>query len=287
MPFTKELNKDFKIVDNHFELSPDYLQKNQWRFKKITGTKFFNILNDKADGFSSPFKIWCQMVGIYTEAMDPMLSKVGQIVEPKVREYVESKFNIKYKCYDPASVKWDVFHENKIFGGIPDGEPEDNEGNLDYSNNKPMLEVKTSSIDRFDYKKVKGCFELQKDANGLPIVKVPGAKRLTWFNPDGSFKISKEYQFQLGLYLYLRNINNGMFAVVFLKPQDYLHPELVDVKDREVVTVAFNPTQDIKKTLQPFIDKAETWYKKYILTGVSPEMLDSDKVWIKEVELIK
>ncbi len=76
----------------------------------------------------------------------------------------------------PAQVKWDVFQENKIFGGIPDGEPVDDKGNFLYPK-FPMLEIKTTSIDSFVYKKNKNDFILQKDANGNPVVKKIGEKR--------------------------------------------------------------------------------------------------------------
>ncbi|MCQ2748267.1 MAG: hypothetical protein MJ223_03460 [Mycoplasmoidaceae bacterium] len=66
-----------------------------------------------------------------------------------------------------------------MFGGIPDGEPVNEAGLVDYSTNKPMLEIKTSSIDKLSYKTQKGIMHMQKDANGLPLVKVPGEKKLS------------------------------------------------------------------------------------------------------------
>ena len=37
------------------------------------------------------------MVGLYTEPIDETLAKLGMYVEPKVRDYVSNKLNIKYK----------------------------------------------------------------------------------------------------------------------------------------------------------------------------------------------
>jgi hypothetical protein len=48
---------------------------------------------------------------------------------------------------------------------------------IDYSNNKPMLEIKTSSIDSFVYKKEKNELKMQKDAGGLPLIKTKGTKK--------------------------------------------------------------------------------------------------------------
>jgi hypothetical protein len=71
-----------------------------------------------------------------------------------------------------------VFKENKIFGGIPDGEPLNDVMVVDYSNDKPMLEIKTSSIDSFVYKKdFNNCLKMQKDINGIPLVKEKNGKK--------------------------------------------------------------------------------------------------------------
>ncbi len=82
------------------------------------------------------------MVGIYTEPMDPTLARLGMLIEPKIRDYVSQKLNINFKDYVPSEVKWDVFKStNEIFGGIPDGEPTNDSGTVDYSTGLPMLEM--------------------------------------------------------------------------------------------------------------------------------------------------
>ena len=151
MPFIKQLNKDFVIKDNHFELSPS-MMKDSWKFKKITGTRLSAVIG--ANKYTSPLKVWCCMVGIYSEPIDPTIAKLGMYVEPKVRDYVSQKLNIKFKDYVPAEVKWNVFDGKtptgyEMLGGIPDGEPINDLGEVDYSTGNPMLEVKTSSIDAF------------------------------------------------------------------------------------------------------------------------------------------
>ncbi|MCQ3915230.1 MAG: hypothetical protein MJ195_00220 [Mycoplasmoidaceae bacterium] len=45
------------------------------------------------------------MVGIYSEPIDPTIAKLGMYVEPKVRDYVSQKLNIKFKDYVPSEVK--------------------------------------------------------------------------------------------------------------------------------------------------------------------------------------
>ncbi len=283
MPFIKQLNKDFVIKGDHFELSKDYM-KDSWKFKKITGTRLSSVLG--LNKYTSPLKVWCMMVGIYSEPIDPTLAKLGMYVEPKVRDYVSQQLNIKFKDYVPSEVKWDVFKDiDKVFGGIPDGEPVNDYGIVDYSTGNPMLEVKTTSIDSFVYKTQKGLLHMQKNPDGTPQVKVPGAKKLSWYDHDGKFKISEEYKYQLGLYLYLRKINTGMFAVCFLTTQDYAHPENFKIEGHEVVMRKFG-FSDVKKFEQKAIVPARAWYEKYIKTGISPEITDEDRKWLKEVELL-
>jgi hypothetical protein len=42
---------------------------------------------------------------------------------------------------------------------------------IDYSTNYPMLEIKTTSIDSFIYKNINNELKMQKDVNGLPLIK--------------------------------------------------------------------------------------------------------------------
>lgn len=283
MPFIKQLNKDFVIKDNHFELTPDYL-KESWKFKKITGTRLSAVLNKNK--YTSPFKVWCCMVGIYSEPIDPTLAKLGMYIEPKVRDYVSAKLNIKFKDYVPSEVKWDVFKNvDPVFGGIPDGEPVNEDGIVDYSTGNPMLEIKTTSIDAFVYKTNKGLLHMQKEPDGTPLVKEIGGKKRTWYNDQGQFIVSKEYMYQLGLYMYLRNINKGTFAVCFLTKEDYAHPENFNIDNHEVVIKQFSLNGGIQN-FKPLVDVARDWYNKYIKTGISPEMTDKDKLWLKEVQLL-
>lgn len=273
MPFVKNFKTDFKLENNQIILSDEYLEKNKAKFKKITGSRFAAVLN--MNDFNSPVKAWAMMVGIYTEPMDETLANVGNIIEPKIREYVEKQTNIKYKQYNPFQVNFDVFSNNKIFGGIPDGEPLNKENEVDYSN-APMLEIKTTSIDSFVYKKVGTLFELQKDENNKPLIKSKGTKKEKWFDSNGEIIIPTEYKMQLGLYCYLRNITNGIFAVCFLETDDYAHPLECNVYNRDIKLVDFNVNLDLMKNL---VLQAENWYKQFIETGKSPVLTEKDLEW--------
>lgn len=284
MPFIKQLNKDFHLVDDHFELSPEYIKANSFKFKKITGTRLSSIIG--RNKYTSPLKQWCCMVGIYSEPIDPTVAKLGMYVEPKVRDYVSDKLNIKFKDYVPSEVKWDVFKNvDDVFGGIPDGEPINQEGNLDYVSGKPMLEIKTSSIDAFVYKTEKGLLRMQKDEQGYPLIKEAGKKKLSWFDESGKLKISDEYIHQLALYLYLRKASKGLFAVCFLTKEDYAHPENFKIEDHEVCLKMMG-LSSFERFEKQVIEPARTWYRKYIKSGRSPEITEADRKWLKEVELL-
>lgn len=282
MPFIKQLNKDFFIKNNHIELSPEYIKDPKFSVKKITGTTFGSVLG--LNKYKTPLKTWAIMVGIYKETMDETLAKTGTIIEPKIREYAQEKLNLKFKVYNPREIKYDVFKDDKVYGGIPDGEPVDEFGNISYSDDKPMLEVKTSSYDSLVYKQTEeNQLRLVKDENGFPIVKVPGGKKAEWFDADNKFIIPLEYKYQLGLYLYLRKVKKGVFAVGFLQREDYKNMEDFDPNKREIHLVNFSikdPSQ-----LEKAIEYGREWYKKYVKSEpcISPKISSKEDIdWLKK-----
>jgi hypothetical protein len=114
------------------------------------------------------------MVNLYKDTMDKTLADAGNIIEPKIRDYVEQKLGQKYISYDPVKCKFDMFKDNKVFGGIPDGEPVNEEGAVDYSNDRMLLEIKTSSIDTIQYRFEKGNMSMVLNSDGVPKAKAGG-----------------------------------------------------------------------------------------------------------------
>lgn len=275
MPFTKKPNFDFKIENNKIVLGKDYLFKNKKYFKKITGSRLASILG--LNSFTTPVKTWAIMTNIFKDEMDPTLLETGIIIEPKIKKYVERKLNIHYLTYDPIKVKFDIFNDNDIFGGIPDGEPIELTGKINYDLG-PMLEIKTSSYDAFVFKNEKNVLKLMKDSNNIPLVKVKNKKYESWFNED-KINIPTEYAYQLGLYMFLRKINNGLFAVSFIEKQYYANPNafIPNEKNTYLINFKINNIDSFSKK----IDQAREWYQKYILTGISPELTPEDMKWIK------
>lgn len=283
MPFKKDLNLSdcFKIIDNQLVLSEKYKQEHGSKFKKITGSRFPNVLG--INEFNAPFIEWLKMVNLYYETMDPILSKAGVVIEPKVRDYIMNKFKINYKTYDPIKVGFDLFKDNQIFGGIPDGEPVDQDGNLLYDENHPMLEIKTTSIDKLSYKKVDGLLRMMVDQSGLPIVKAKREKYFEWYDENKQIKVKKEYVLQLSLYLYLRNAKYGRFGVIFLRPEDYQNPEAIDLSQRLIDVVDMKVE---KSSIEPYIEQATQWYQDHIIKGISPKMTRSDLEFLKLHKII-
>jgi hypothetical protein len=157
-----------EIGSNTITLKEAYLKKSAHRFKKITGSRFAAVLG--MDKYKTPFMVWMDMVHLFKDDMDPTLANSGNVIEPKIRDFVTKQLNIQFLFHDPFVVNFDVFKSNNIFGGIPDGEPTVL-GKIDYSTGLPMLEIKTSSIDKLKYgKNEKEQLRMQQDEHGCPIV---------------------------------------------------------------------------------------------------------------------
>ena len=277
MPLIKKKDTDFYFENGHIVLTKTYLQDNLSHFKKITGGRIASILG--LNKYVTPFRVWLSIVNLYKEEMDVTLAHVGHTIEPKIRDFVSQQLNINFKSYDPFAIKWDVFKENKIFGGIPDGEPIDDNGNFLYDAGKPMLEIKTSSFDGLVYKKIDGTLVLQKDENGFPIIKEKMAKYKSWFDPKtNELKINDEYAYQLALYLFLRKTNYGIFAICFLNLDDYKNPEKFQINNHII------KLKEMYVDLEQFgiiIEKVKKWYENYVVKGISPALTKEDEIWIK------
>ncbi|MDQ0514347.1 hypothetical protein J2Z62_000785 [Mycoplasmoides fastidiosum] len=273
MEFNKFKPNEFVFQNKQIHLTPAGRQK-VYRPKKITGSRLGAILG--VDEYSSPFQVWCDMMGFFKTTPDPFFLNAGIVIEPKLREFVESKLNCKFQSYHGPDVGFDVFKTNKYFGGMPDGEPLDPQTNqVNYESNIPMLEIKTTSIDEYFWTKRDNELVLERDENGLPLIKSEGTRFSKWIDQK-HIKIRNSYMFQLGLYLYLRNQTKGLFCVAFLETADYLNPENFDLNKNIVLLEEFEMD---RQSFQAAIDYAQAWYEAHIVTGISPEMSSADLEW--------
>lgn len=266
-------NIDFKIKNNCVVLTSTG-RKKIYRPKKITGSRLANVIG--CGEFSSPFQTWCDIFGFYKPEIDPFFLEAGIEIEPKLRKYVEDKIGCKFKSYNGPDVGFDVFKENEIFGGLPDGEPFDFENNkFTYDNNFPMLEIKTTSMDEFYWTKKDNEMFLVRDENNIPQLKNCDTKFAKWIDQK-QIKIPDSYMYQLGLYLYLRNLSTGIFCIGFLKFEDYLNPKNFDLNKRIILLEKFSINL---QEFQTVINYATNWYQDYVEKFISPPMTPSDLEW--------
>lgn len=134
-------SKDFTYKNNQIHLTSEGRSKIR-KFKKLTGSRIGAVFG--SDSFKTPFQLWCDLLGMYVEEPDRFFLDAGQIIEPKLREYAELKTGKKFRTYDPKLIRYDLFSDNDIFGGIPDGEEWDENGNL-----LSILEIKTAQLDKY------------------------------------------------------------------------------------------------------------------------------------------
>ncbi len=231
-----------------------------YRRKKISGTKLGPILG--MSEMATPFKVACELAGIYPGDKTNKYMEAGNILEPKIRGYVRKHANemlpallgvpegTQFVVEEPVEKEkcgYDHFHDNRMFGGLVDGY-------IAYGGKRmAILEIKTS-----------GDREKWKDGEGrISVV------------PD-------TYIMQAGLYAQLSNLDAIIFAVGFLEEEDYDRPAFwVPTAENTFLIKMDRP--DMTK---PMAD-AEKWYHDYIDAGETPEWTDKDLEIVKYLKAYK
>lgn len=281
-------NQDFIFRNNQIHITP--LGKSKFKkFKKLTGSRLGASLGN--DDFKTPFQLWCYILGLYQEEPNRYFLDAGCIIESKLRTHAENKIGKKFKVYDPKAIKYDLFSDQEIFGGIPDGEEMDENGNV-----VSILEIKTAQLDKYSWTFRDNQFVLDLK-NNKPTVKIPGGGLDKWFK-NGEVLIPKSYQDQLSLYLYLRGITKGYFCVAFIKNEDYEDPHKVQFTSEfnNYKNYDFNKNLSLSRNehilvwkkhtldLQEFkktVDYAKNWYQEHVIKGVSPVLTEKDLTWFR------
>ncbi|MDR1404562.1 MAG: YqaJ viral recombinase family protein [Candidatus Methanoplasma sp.] len=231
-----------------------------YRQKKISGTKLAPILG--LSEFSTPFKVACELAGLYPGDKPNKYIDAGNILEPVIRNRVrnicqtvlpaalglpeESKVAVE----EPAEKElcgYDHFHNSKTFGGLVDGYVVVN-GKRD-----SILEIKTSH------------------------------EREKWKDADGELtNVPTEYILQASLYAELANLDRIVFAVGFLEDSDYDRPKLWCPTDDNAVIIIKD-----KPEMKGYMEQAEAWYAEYIKNGFTPEWTDRDADVLKYLRAFK
>lgn len=230
-----------------------------FRFKKITGTKVGPILG--LSEYSSPFKIACELAGLYPGDKPNKYIDAGNILEPVLRNYLAANPRMLFDALNvPVGSKvgieepvpkeqcgYDHFHDNKVFGGLVDGYIQI-DGRRD-----TILEIKTSND-----------MEKWKDENG------------------GYTNIPASYMLQASLYAELSKLNRIVFLVGFLDEPDYDRPKqwVPTPENTKVIVVE-------KMDMAENMKKCEEWYNTYIKGGYTPEWTDKDEEIVKYLKAYK
>ncbi len=220
-----------------------------YRLKKITGTRVAPILG--MSEFATPFKVACELAGLYPGDKPNKYIDAGNILEPVLREYLGTRCNalLREPLRIPDGSKavvegpvpkeqcgYDHFHNDKVFGGMVDGYIQ-----IDGKRNS-ILEIKTSH------------------------------DREKWMDDDGNYtNVPTSYMLQASLYAELSNLDRIVFLVGFLEDSEYDRP-------KQWVPTADNTRIIIKDKLdmKPYMDQCVEWYNEYIKGGYTPEWSDSE-----------
>ncbi len=226
-----------------------------WKPKKISGTKIGGILGYSE--FATPFKVACEIAGIYPGDKANKYIDAGNILEPVIRNYVGqsatrllsgpmslpegSRASVEQPV-EKEKCQYDHFHDNRLFGGLVDGYIQV-DGKRD-----AILEIKTSH-DK----------EKWLDGNGQPT------------------DVQMTYMLQASLYAELAGLDRIVFVVGFLKdPEDFLRPNSWKPSEENTYIVVKD-----KLDMSGNMADAEAWYKEYILNGYTPEWTEKDEELLK------
>jgi hypothetical protein len=231
-----------------------------YRKKKISGTKLGPILG--MSDLITPFKMACEIAGLYPGDKTNKYMEAGNVLEPKIRAYVRKNASdvlapmlglekgsqvIIEEPVEKEKCGYDHFHDNKMFGGLVDGY-------IAYGGKRQaILEIKTSH------------------------------DREKWLDSEGNVTIvPPSYIMQAGLYAQLSNLDTIVFAVGFLQDDDYDRPAFwVPTPENTVLIKMDKP--DMTK---PMAD-AEQWYHDYIEAGETPAWTDADAELVKWLKSYK
>jgi predicted phage-related endonuclease len=215
--------------------------------KKCTATRFATIMGLNA--WATPFSAWCEMTRTYEEPFeDTIYTKAGKVIEPKVCEYLRSRYFMDIKSptdvYGPDYFKktWgDFFGNVEALGGM-----------WDFLGDDFVVEVKTT-------KRVED-----------------------WKGKDGKVEPPIYYKLQASLYAYLLNFDNVVMTCSFLEDKDYINPENFVPNVDNTVVIEFSLSEEFPNFKEDYIEPALKFWRENVLTGISPEFDEK-----KDAEILK
>ena len=228
---------------------------------RITGHRISTILG--LNKWSTPFQAWCEITKLLKAPFEETKYIVaGRVLEPKIIEYVASKFPNVVSIEDYYGVNFDRYRYNNfvedsnVFGGVIDAV-----STLDDLKTITMIcECKTSS------------------------------KPQDWTNNQ----VPIDYLLQGALYSYLKGLDRVLFACTFLDEMDYAHPEKVVVSEKNTILVVKKlkdiliPINGEYLTIEEIMEFGKQWWDAFIESGISPEFDEkADKEYLDMIRASK
>ena len=215
--------------------------------KKLTATRFATIMGLNA--WATPFSAWCEMTRTYEEPFeDTIYTKAGKVIEPKVCEYLRSRYFMDIKS--PTDVYGEDYFK-KTWGDFF-GHVEALGGMWDFLGDDFVVEVKTT-------KRVED-----------------------WKGVDGKVEPPIYYKLQASLYAYLLNFDNVVMTCSFLEDKDYINPENFVPNVDNTVVIEFKVSEAFPTFKETYVEPALKFWRENVLTGISPEYDEK-----KDAEILK
>ena len=216
------------------------------KLKKITGHRIGAIFG--MSEFSTPFKVACEIAGLYPGDKSNKYIEAGNAIEPILRKWTRVHIaeiapslglTGKMGVEEPAPAErcgYDHFHTEKVFGGMVDGYITCD------GKRSAILEIKTAS------------------------------DRSKWDDGKGGYtKVPESYMMQASLYAQLSNLDRIVFVVGFLEEEDYRMPGKWVPTSENTYAITVD-----REDMVPWMQKAESWYKELKSTYCTPEWTDED-----------
>ena len=228
-----------------------------YKLKKITGTRIGPILG--ISEFSTPFKVACEIAGLYPGDKPNKYIDAGNVIEPVLRRYAAVKagdISGKIGCDSPVKVEepvpadkcgYDHFHNEKLFGGMVDGYV------LANGSRKAILEIKTSN------------------------------SRESWEDGSGGYTdVPMHYMLQASLYAELSKLDKVVFLVGFLEESDYTRPKQWVPDENNTFFVVKD-----KLEMSGYMKECADWYNEYVKQGFTPEWTEKDADVLKHLRAFR
>ncbi len=230
-----------------------------YKLKKITGTRVAPILG--LSEYSTPFKVACELAGLYPGDGPNKYIDAGNILEPVLRDYIGNNVSLlrdslgigadaAVAVEEPVPMEqcgYDHFHNERVFGGLVDGYV------LKDGRRHAVLEIKTSG------------------------------RRDTWLDEAGEPTVVPEsYMLQASLYAELSNLDRIAFVVGFLEEGDYARPKNW-VPDAGNTAVIVREKLDMTRQMAECVE----WYDDYMKNGYTPEWTEADAKVLKYLKAFK